>query len=282
MKVTNKNRFIEQIISNNRLLSSLYDRVISIPNYDKKLYDVLEKYTMDYIVEKSTYFSVIEEIYFSFIRSYNKDMKIFNKTGKYPLEIDKNRSPLGRYEYDIILLFSCLFTEHRFRIMQLIGQKSSKTKNGLLIGCGPGIEIELVKNNFQKLYAYDLSINEFLLDKHPTVHFNESYFTGENDEIRYDSIYMIELLEHLSDPYILLGKCKKVLSENGKIFLTTATNIPQFDHLYNFESSHQDFEKKIQNMGFSISFMEEIPHQYITLNIGAKNRFYVLEKESRK
>ena len=92
---------------------------------------------------------------------------------------------------------------------------------------------------------------------------------------------MIELLEHLSEPYILLEKCQKVLSEKGKIFLTTATNIPQFDHLYNFEASHQDFEKKIQNMGLSISFMEEIPHQYITLDIGAKNRFYILEKESR-
>ena len=280
MEVSKKNMFIEQLISENRLLSSLHDRVMSSPHYEKQLYNVLEKYTMDYMEESSDH-SVSEEIYFSFIRSYNKDMKIFAKTGKFPLEIDENRSPPGRYEYDITLLLSCLFSEHRFRIMQLLDQKSSMANCGLFIGCGPGLEIELVKNNFQKLYAYDLSINEFLLDKHPSVHFNESYFTGENDDLRYDSIYMIELLEHLSEPYILLEKCQKVLTEKGKIFLTTATNIPQFDHLYNFEASHQDFEKKIQNMGLSISFMEEIPHQYITLDIGAKNRFYILEKESR-
>jgi len=272
--------FVEQLISENRLLSSLHDRVMSSPHYEKQLYNVLEKYTMDYLKE-STDHSVSEEIYFSFIRSYNKDMKIFAKTGKFPLEIDENRSPPGRYEYDITLLLSCLFSEHRFRIMQLLDQKSSMANCGLFIGCGPGLEIELVKNNFKKLYAYDLSINEFLLEKHPSVHFNESYFTGENDDLCYDSIYMIELLEHLSEPYILLEKCQKVLTEKGKIFLTTATNIPQFDHLYNFEASHQDFEKKIQNMGLSISFMEEIPHQYITLDIGAKNRFYILEKESR-
>ena len=271
--------FIKQLISENRLLSSLHDRVMSSPHYEKQLYDVLVKYTRDYLEESSDP-SVSEEIYLSFIRSYNKDMKIFAKTGKFPLAIDEYRSPPSRFEYDIILLFSCLFSEHRFRIMQLLDQKSSIANCGLFIGCGPGLEIELVKNNFQKLYAYDLSINEFLLDKHPSVHFNETYFTGENDDLRYDSIYMIELLEHLREPYILLEKCQKVLSEKGKIYLTTATNIPQFDHLYNFEASHQDFEKKIQNIGLSISFMEEIPHQYITLDIGAKNRFYILEKES--
>ena len=123
-------------------------------------------------------------------------------------------------------------------------------------------------------------INEFLLTKHPTVQFKKAYFTGENDDLRYDCIYLIELLEHLSEPYVLLKQCQNVLSENGKIFLTTATNIPQFDHLYNFEASHQDFEKKIQNMGLSIFFMEDIPHQFITLDIGAKNRFYVLKKDS--
>ena len=275
------NTFINQLVAENRLLNSLYERVVSSPHYEEQLYAVLESYTMAYIAEKSEGYGASDEIYFNFIRSYNKDMKTFVKTGKYPLETDANRVALGRFEYDIILLFSCLFSEHRFRIMQLINEQSSMVNSGLFIGCGPGLEIELVKNSIQKLYAYDLSINEFLLTKHPTVQFKEAYFTGEDDDLSYDSIYLIELLEHLSEPYVLLKQCQNVLSENGKIFLTTATNIPQFDHLYNFEASHQDFEKKIQNMGLSISFMEDIPHQFITLDIGAKNRFYILKKDSK-
>jgi SAM-dependent methyltransferase len=239
----------------------------------------LESYTIAYLAEKSEEHGAFDEIYFNFIRSYNKDMKIFVLTGKYPLQTDANRSALGRFEYDIVLLFSCLFSEHRFRIMQLINEQSSIVNCGLFIGCGPGLEIELVKSSIQKLYAYDLSINDFLLTKHPTVQFKEAYFTGEDDNLRYDSIYLIELLEHLSEPYVLLRQCQNVLSENGKIFLTTATNIPQFDHLYNFEASNQDFEEKIKKMGLSISFMEDIPHQFITLDIGAKNRFYILKKD---
>ena len=57
-----------------------------------------------------------------------------------------------------------------------------------------------------------------LIEKYPSVHFNESYFTGENDDLCYDSIYMIELLEHLSEPYILLEKCQKFLRKGGKHF----------------------------------------------------------------
>ena len=94
-------------------------------------------------------------------------MKAFIKTGRYPLELNKNRELLSRFEYDIVLLFSCLFSEHRFRIMQLIRHKSSNSNSGLFIGCGPGLEIELVKEYFKDLYAYDISINNFLVNKHP-------------------------------------------------------------------------------------------------------------------
>ena len=97
--------FVEQLISENKLLSSLHDRVMSSPHYEKQLYNVLEKYTMDYLKE-STDHSVSEEIYFSFIRSYNKDMKIFAKTGKFPLEMDENRSPLVDMNMISLLLAS--------------------------------------------------------------------------------------------------------------------------------------------------------------------------------
>ena len=189
--------FINKLVAENRLLCLLYERVVSCPHFDEKLYAILENYSMAYIAERSDLYGASYEIYFNYIRSYNKDMKIFVETGKYPLELDANRASLSRYEYDIILLFSCLFSEHRFRIMQLINEQSIIANCGLFIGCGPGLEIELVKNSIQKLYAFDLSINDFLLTKHPTVHFKEAYFTGEDENLRYDSIYLIELLVHL-------------------------------------------------------------------------------------
>ena len=83
--------FFKQLISENRLLSSLHDRVMSGPHYEKQLYDVLEKYTRDYLEESSDP-SVSEEIYLSFMRSYNKDMKIFAKTGKETSKFKEQKS----------------------------------------------------------------------------------------------------------------------------------------------------------------------------------------------
>ena len=271
--------FIKKLVDNNRLLLTLQEQVLSSKYYDENLYTTIENYVADYIKIELIDNSSPEKIYFNFIQAYNNDMKAFIKTGKYPLAINKNIALLSRFEYDIILLFSCLFTEHRFRIMQLINNQSSISNRGLFIGCGPGLEIELAKEYFENLYAYDISLNNFLITKHSKVHFKESYFTGDKNHTNFDVIYIIELLEHLSDPYTLIQNCQKVLSKRGKILLTTATNIPQFDHLYNFETSHKDFENKINNFGFSIIFKEDILHQNFTLDIGAKNRFYVLEKD---
>lgn len=268
---------INDIIGDNRLLEILNDKVRSSSFYNEDLFNKIADYTTAYLEFAENAPITADKAYFKFIKSYNKDMKRFAETDKYPLELDADRKAPSRFEYDIILLFSCLFAAHRFRIMQLIDNKTAPINNGLFIGCGPGLEIELVKSRIEKLVAYDFSLNKFPVQKHPKAVFVEEYFDGTNSKEKYEGIYLIELLEHLDKPYQLLEQCKNVLSDDGKIFLTTATNIPQFDHLYNFEPNHEDFEKRVVDMGYTIDFMEDIPHEGLTLNINAKNRFYVLK-----
>jgi len=272
------NPVIEKIIEANRLLIILSEKIEESPYFDGLLMSKIADYTADYIVENSLDNPSIVNSYFKFIKSYNKDMKRFANTGKYPLEFDSNRKAPERFDYDIILLFSCLFSEHRFRIMQLIEKITGTMHKGLFIGCGPGLEIELVKNNIEELIAYDFSLNDFTIKKHPEVTFKEEYFDGKINHQKFDGIFLIELLEHLKDPYELLSGCIDSLSIGGRIILTTATNIPQFDHLYNFESSHKEFELLLGDLGCKINYVEDIPHQRITIDIKAKNRFYVLEK----
>ena len=267
---------LEKMIAENRLLEMLQDEVKNASFFDEVLYQKISEYTEAYISAEGKEQVSPDKAYFGFIRSYNKDMKAFVETGKYPLEINPEREALNRFEYNIILFFSCLFTPHRFRIMQLIENKSLDVENGLFIGCGPGLEIELVKSKLKNLHAYDLTMDDFLFGKHPNVTFKQEYFDGKNSAQKYEAIYLIELLEHLDEPYQLLEICKTALADNGKIYLTTATNIPQFDHLYNFESDHSDFEKQIADLGFKIELMEDIPHGSITVNVGAKNRFYIV------
>ena len=67
------------------------------------------------------------------------------------------------------------------------------------------------------------------------------------------------------------------MKKNSRLVCTTAKNIPQFDHLYNFTSS-ADFEKKVKKIGFKIFYSNKIDHLYDLQKINSNNIFYILKK----
>jgi len=269
---------VKNLIKENRLFSILHDRVRSSEHFDQNLSD----FVIDYIDEYSQYKGLaeadLEDIYVDYIKRYNKDLKIFKTTGLFPFEITGFTNSPNRVSYNIILLLSIIMSAHRLRIMQIINNYSENVLGPVMvIGCGPGFEIELLKKNNSEIDAFDLEIDPFLISKHPEVAFKCEYFDGRGSK-KYNSIFLIELLEHLDRPYEILANCNNVLNTDGRVFLTTATDIPQFDHLYNFEGSHVNFDLRVQEIGFKVEFMEDIPHKYLTSDFNSKNRFYTLKK----
>ena len=145
----------------------------------------------------------------------------------------KNKFSLSRVEYDVVLLLSFLIEKHRFEIIKLFVKEKYKGKI-LIIGSGPSLELALLKfflNIKNKIEAYDTSFNSFV-KKFKKEYKKRKYVQNHK---KYDVIVLIEFLEHLTKPYEFLFKLKKSLFRNGKVILTTAINIPQFDHLYNFK-----------------------------------------------
>jgi len=267
---------ITELIAKKRLFTILSDQVKDSEFFDASFYATLTSYLDKYVDFHNLDAKDVSKSYLSYIKDYNKDARHFDETGKYPLELDPEREEPSRTAYSIILLLSTLLTAHRFRIMQLIKDKTKQSDSGLFIGCGPGLEIELVKKSIKKLDAFDLTLDPFLGEHFRSeVDFKNEYFDGSG-EIIYDQIYLIELLEHLSQPYDLLDNCKKVMAKGGLLYLTTATNIPQFDHLYHFPTDHKDFDEKIVELGFEVVYSEEIVHAYMTKSLGSMNKFYIL------
>lgn len=264
------------LIAKKRLFTILSDQVKDADFFDNAFYQTLTAYLDAYISYHKLDAKEVAKSYLSYIKDYNKDARRFDETGKYPLELDPEREEPSRTAYSIILLLSTLLTAHRFRIMQLIKDKTQQSESGLFIGCGPGLEIELVKNTISQLDAFDLTLDPFLAHHFQSeVHFKNAYFDGAGDK-SYEQIYLIELLEHLNEPYNLLANCKKVMTKGGRLYLTTATNIPQFDHLYHFPADHIEFDKKIAELGFDVVYCEEIVHAYMTKSLGSMNKFYIL------
>ena len=266
---------LDQLLAHSRLLTVLYD---NLPDEMKtsELYARIAGYFAKYTSANNITVDDSISIYTDYITTYNKHCKQFIKTGKYPVENGEGTFTISREHYDVVLLISVLFTPHRFRIMQLLQQKHS-TGKALFIGLGPGLELMLTKENYSEIHAYDLSANEFLFAEFPGVSINVEMYTGQHENY-FDSIYMIELLEHLEDPFELLNTCSISLKKGGNIYLTTASDIPQFDHLYNFPTDHTQFENQLKESGMSILFKELIPHHYLTLSLKPSNNFYVIQK----
>ena len=266
---------LQQLIESNRLFQVLYDN-LPLEMKSSVLYDLVVRYFDKYVHFNKLTIDDLSAYYTKFIIHYNKDCKKFIEFTKYPFEIDQKLRTLPRNEYDVILMLSVLFTEHRFRIMEIIHQ-SKENGNGLFVGLGPGLEVELSKSNHSKMFAYDISFSDFIYHQFEDIEIHTEYYNGQHLNY-FDSIYLIELLEHLEDPIALLQTSCDSLKKKGKIYLTTATNIPQFDHLFNFPEDHTEFEKRIQELGMKVIFSEFIPHNYITLDLKSSNKFYILEK----
>jgi 2-polyprenyl-3-methyl-5-hydroxy-6-metoxy-1,4-benzoquinol methylase len=159
-------------------------------------------------------------------------------------------APIDRDVYNISLLLSIVFTNHRFEIMQQLSQflERCSTPRGRIasIGTGTGYEIErmasLLPNDWAiESYDIDESVQDearaFLHHSGITraVHWAREFpLDNPSAEFRkrYDAIVMCELLEHLPDPAAALVAARDCLAVGGRLFATMAINIAQEDHIY--------------------------------------------------
>jgi SAM-dependent methyltransferase len=241
------------------------------------LYNFTAAYLEEYAAFNNITAADAVDTYTAYITKYNRHCKEFLKTGRYPLANGDTSFSVTREAYDVVLMLSILFTPHRYRIMQLLQQKSEPAAAALYIGLGSGLEIALTDDKYKEAVGYDLSVNDFLFTKFAAHQLNIELYTGQKENY-FDAVYLIELLEHLDDPFALLKVCHGSLKKGGKIYLTTATNIPQFDHLYNFPEDHTGFEQQLQQLGFTVVYKEAIQHHYLSIDLTPFNHFYIIEK----
>lgn len=218
------------------------------------------------------------DAYTGFLGDYSKDLKAFRETGSYPLALNEKREAPPTLAYHIALLFSTLCYAPRFDIMRLFKQSVVPAKRAVFVGCGPGLELTLSKGTFEQVDAFDPGLDGFLPSLFADVSFHTDYFDSTSG-ILCDAFVMIELLEHLEDPYALLAECANVANEGARVYLTTATDIPQFDHLYNFPRDHADFEQKVRDLGFGVELKKDVPHAFKKSDVSALNTYYVLIKK---
>ncbi len=242
---------------------------------DRDLIAAVDGYIDDFCRLRGLSAEAFLQAHAGFVARYVNDMKRFRETGRYPLDLEPQLPPPPRAAYDAALLLSVLVSDHRFAIFRELLDVPGPLGDTAVVGAGPGLELRLLAGRAASMDVFDLTIDEATVLCHPHARFHRTYFTAASG--RYDTILAIELLEHVRDPYALLGECFEALRDRGRVVATTATNIPQFDHEYNF-TDEAEFEARARAIGFGVEHRRALVHDATFLNIGARNDFYVLRK----
>jgi hypothetical protein len=235
-----------------------------------KVENFLEKYCYFFNITPKEVASIVNK----FQKRYAKDVKRYLDTGKYPHELNVDEFLLSREEYDVVLLCSILTSSHRHKIINRINLMSLYDNKIAVIGVGSGVELLFINASNTHIDAYDLSISDFAKKTFCNVNFFEHEFRSSN--CNYNVVYAIEILEHLKNPFLLLREIYDSLAIGGKCVFTTTTNVPQFDHLYDFKVKELAIE--LSKIGFKISDYEILKHESNFANIDASNAFFIVEK----
>ena len=263
---------IQELFSQNRVFAILHEALAGEVGAGQPLLRELMDYVDIYAQANRVSVEAAEAAYLKFIGAYRKDVLEFMRTGHYPTGGRK----IARVEYDLALLLSTVLTWPRFRIMQLLAERAVPANRSLFVGVGSGVELHVLRHRVKIAEAFDLRINPFLPDLLPQVAFCEAEFKGAARQ--YDQIFLLALLEHLDSPFDLIARCGEALKAGGQMHMTTATNIPQFDHRYNFPAPPAAFEAWLREHGFEIVYREEIRHPPAPKDIGALNTYYVVSR----
>ena len=196
---------------------------------------------------------------YAFLRRHKGHVKGFLETRRYPAERAADVEPVDRTEYELALLLSTLTTWHRYRIMELVaGLAGAGGGSAAVIGCGPGLELSLLSGSFDELLAFDIEISPFCAHRRPAeAKLIEAPFTGAERDLA--AVYLIELLEHVDDPFGLVDLAVRSTAAGGQVVLTTVTDEPQFDHVRNFGEG--EVESFCAARGLAIAQHHEIPHR---------------------
>ena len=211
----------------------------------------------------------IVDSYLKLCRDMLVEQVKFRKTGSYSLKtaaeaeskIYSSQEEMTSYIYGLAL--SCFLWPNHYAMYEYFISESKKL-NGVntYLEIGPGHGLYLVESikNFPhaKFNAFDISPISINISREIVASFTDNTscdfriqdvnsFEGDT----YDYIVMCEVIEHLDDPLPILTKLRNLLSDNGRLFLTTCANCPAKDHVYHYDSV-EHIRREIQEAGFGI------------------------------
>lgn len=264
---------MEYIIDQIQVKNPLHSKKIhkNLEQFDDDYYRRAEEFFMKYkalLNSEGRSFDYAIESYLKMLADVNFESLHFLRTGEYTSksfeEVNKrvyDNPQVMEYYMHGLLLSQFLWKQHYNVLLwfhKIIKQNCQNIKYYLEVGGGHGLYISEALKLIGESIKYDLvDISKTSLDMAKKMISNEMVTPTLTDifdyspQVKYDFITMGEVLEHVEDPVQLLKKVHTLLSDTGKLVITTPTNAPAIDHIYLFKDA-DDIREVVYESGFQI------------------------------
>ena len=287
-KYPNFKKIVKLVIDNSHL------QKIKILNFHKKVdkvyFERAEEFSKDfqqYLNMQNTSLDTATKAYLKMCADMMISHLYFYKHNKYPLSEQKdafekvydNANEMKSYVYGIAVsqfLWSTHYAMYSFFIQE-IQKKDLDIKNYLEIGCGHGLFLFEAIKRFKDKTNFEIvdisktsieitkSIINYLVHDKININYKLQDILKYKFDKKFDFIEMGEVLEHVDTPGVLLQSIYKILSKNGKLFMSTCVDCPTIDHVYHFKSV-KDIEEMIEKAGFKIDSKQILPVEDLPMN----------------
>jgi 2-polyprenyl-3-methyl-5-hydroxy-6-metoxy-1,4-benzoquinol methylase len=245
--------------------------------------EILDRY-ITFCLENGLDMALLAQSYNRIVKDTFKEQVYFQRHKRYRYAsyqevadaVYFNRDYMHQYMLGLALS-AFLWPNHR-ELHHFFLAELDRASVGDYLEIGPGHGFYLMQSmrlaRFRTFTAVDISptsvaMTESILQSRQFGPFNhyriyQSNFLEWSDARQYDFIVMAEVLEHVEQPDVFLGKIRHLLSENGRAFITTCINAPAIDHIYLYTSVEQ-LAQQITQAGLAMISQRIVPYGELTL-----------------
>lgn len=249
-----KNKIFEKSPFQQKKLEDFFSKQDEKFNQDFELF--LEEY-IGYLNKNSMTIEYGIDAYLKMVNDMFKSQIKFMRTGKYPVintteaidNVYNDKTEMLSYMIGLALSQYLWSTHYEMfnHLKEELRINTKEIKNYLEIGPGHGLFLKNaidILDEDTNMTAIDISpislevsksIIEYFYPNKNIKFINEDMLKLDLDS-NCDFIVMGEVIEHVETPELLLKKISKLLSQNGKAFLSTCVNCPAIDHVYHFHT----------------------------------------------
>ena len=247
------------------------------------------------------------ESYLLFVNDTNEEQRHFYETGHYRYgtlaevidKVYRNAGYMQKYMVGLAVS-TFIWPQHR-RYYEFFKNFIASVKHlsptagrssYLEVGAGHGLYVsEVIRQDvFSRYDILDISETSLALTRKMTaefaanreLHFIHADFLEFESEDCYDVISISEVLEHVETPQAFLDKSRKLLKDDGRLYLTTCINAPEIDHIYLF-GAIREVEGLFAIAGLGIVDKLYIPYRNTTIERSERQKLplnvaYVLKR----